>query len=134
MTRPPWPYDREFTCHRCGNCCRGDGFVDMTESDIARAALALGMSEGDFIRDFCKAGGDGYILKDQEDEERSCIFLTDEEGLSGCRIHAAKPEQCASFPFGWRPRNVMQFCEGMRALVNMPKPKRGSMSPAKKSR
>ncbi|MCC6546994.1 YkgJ family cysteine cluster protein [Candidatus Sumerlaeota bacterium] len=131
MTRPPWPYDREFKCHRCGNCCRGDGYVDMTESDIARAAQVLAMTRQEFLLAYCQYGSDGYILRDQEDEEQSCIFLTNDDGLAGCRIHEAKPEQCATFPFGWRPRNVMQFCEGMRAVARLPKPARSSMTPKK---
>jgi Fe-S-cluster containining protein len=125
-----WPYKKDFACHRCGNCCRGDGYVEMTESDVTRAARYLGITDGDFIREYCLPGGDGRILKDQSDPERSCIFLIEENGLYGCRIHGAKPDQCAGFPFRWRPRNVMEFCEGMRALEHLPPPVRGTMSPA----
>lgn len=130
-TRPGWPYKDEFVCHRCGNCCRGDGFVELTESDIARAARQLGITEAEFARDFCIHGADGYILKDQDDEARSCIFLTEENGLFGCRIHPAKPEQCTGFPFTWRPRNAINYCQGLRALEGLPPPPRTTMAARK---
>lgn len=130
-TRPGWPYKKEFECHRCGNCCRGDGFVDMTEQDIAAAAAHLSLTREAFLAEYCLPGSDGYILRDQDDEAQSCIFLTvDERGLSGCRIHAAKPSQCSAFPFQWRPRNVLSFCDGMRALEGLrPVGNKSSMSP-----
>lgn len=116
-----WPYEKEFRCHRCGNCCRGDGFVELTTDDARRAAAYLGMEHDEFVEAYCfrnKAGD--LVLKDQEDEEQSCIFLTgDEQGLSGCRIHGAKPEQCAAFPMRWRPRDVAAYCEGMRAVLGL---------------
>src|SRR5690606_30331321 len=110
--RRGWPYKQEFRCHRCGNCCRGDGFVDLTETDVERASSLLEMKEDDFIDEFCRRIGEDLILLDQEDDEKSCIFLVEEDGLFGCRIHEAKPTQCAGFPFEWRPRNVADFCEG----------------------
>lgn len=119
--RPGWPYKKDFQCHRCGNCCRGDGFVDLSAADIARAARLLGLDEEQFIDTYCIRTGDMIILRDQEDDLQSCIFLfEDGEGLAGCRIQEGKPDQCAAFPFGWRPRNVLQFCDGMRALEGLP--------------
>lgn len=119
--RPGWPYKEEFQCHRCGNCCRGDGFVDLTPDDILRASRLLGLTGEEFIETYCRRDGELIILLDQGDELESCIFLTeDEEGLAGCRIHEAKPSQCAGFPFRWRPRNILKFCDGMRALEGLP--------------
>lgn len=123
-----WPYKTEFVCHRCGNCCRGDGYVEMTSGDIDRAAEYLGMDRHDFIHQYCKKGGDDWYLHDQEDEERSCIFLfQDEKGLFGCRIHRAKPAQCQGFPFNWRPRNAVKYCDGLRALEGLPPAKKKNM-------
>ena len=118
-----WPYKKEFTCHRCGNCCRGDGFVEMSEDDIVRAAWLLDITEEEFVAKYCEhsPGGGEIFLKDQQDDLQSCIFLIeDDQGLFGCRIHNAKPEQCQGFPFNWRPRDVMNFCDGMRALEGLP--------------
>ena len=57
MAEPEWPYKVEpFQCHRCGNCCRGDGFVDMSADDLARAAALLGRSPEQFLAEFCAAG------------------------------------------------------------------------------
>ena len=125
-----WPYKDEFHCHRCGNCCRGDGYVEMTMSDIARAALLLEITEAEFLRVYTKGTpGDLVLLLDQVDEVKSCIFLTqDEKGLYGCRIHKAKPSQCEGFPFMWRPRDVTDFCDGMRALEGLPPTRRETMT------
>lgn len=92
----------------------------MKGEDIRRAAEFLGMEEQAFRTEYCLQDGDEMVLKDQEDDLQSCIFLfEDEQGLAGCRIHGAKPEQCAGFPFEWRPRNVLKFCDGMRALEGL---------------
>jgi len=116
-----WPYKKEFQCHRCGNCCRGDGYVDMTESDVSRAAHALGIGDTEFLATYAHTRGDTVVLRDQEDDLQSCIFLTvDDAGLHGCRIHGAKPAQCAGFPFAWRPRDAVSYCEGLRALEGLP--------------
>lgn len=126
-----WPYKREFECHRCGNCCRGEGFVAMTEGEIDRAAAFLGISVSEFLTQFCqqtKSGG--WELISQGDLLQSCIFLFEEKGLYGCRIHGAKPEQCKGFPFEWRPRDAEEYCAGLRALAGLGKPKRQTMSKA----
>lgn len=118
--RPGWPYKQEFKCHRCGNCCRGNGYVDMTPDDIDRAAGFLGITVEEFRQEYCIDLFDQTILRDQEDDLKSCIFLfEDEEGLAGCRIHGEKPTQCAGFPFLWRPKNILKFCDGMRALEGL---------------
>lgn len=94
----------------------------LTESDIARAAILMDLSEAEFLSRWCIRRGEEWHLIDQQDEEQSCIFLTvDEQGLHGCRIHAAKPGQCAGFPFQWRPRNAVEYCEGLRALEGLPR-------------
>jgi Fe-S-cluster containining protein len=120
--RPGWPYKKEFACHRCGNCCRGEGFVELTAGEIERAAVFLSITPAQFIETYCHpGGGETHFLRDQEDELASCIFLfEDEKGLAGCRIHEAKPDQCREFPFIWRPRNVLTYCDGMRALEGLP--------------
>ena len=117
--RPGWPYDREFACHRCGNCCRGDGYVELSEDDIARGARALGIGTREFEARYCRRDEDvgAIILLDQGDELKSCIFLNPDVT---CRIHERKPRQCIDFPFGWRPRDVLTYCDGMRALEGLP--------------
>jgi Fe-S-cluster containining protein len=130
--RPGWPYKREFACHRCGNCCRGEGFVDVTESEIERAARFLGITAAEFIRQYCqRTASGGFEVISQGDVLQSCIFLfEDEKGLFGCRIHGAKPDQCAAFPFNWRPRDAEEYCAGLRALAGREAPTRRTMSKA----
>lgn len=121
--RPGWPYDREFKCHRCGNCCRGDGYVEMSPRDIADGARTLGLDPGEFMRRFCRHDEElgATILLDQGDPLKSCIFLDPD---SSCRIHDGKPQQCRDFPFNWRPRDVISYCDGMRALEGLPPTRR----------
>lgn len=118
-----WPYEVEpFQCHRCGNCCRGDGYVVMTPDDVTRAAAHLGRSEAEFLAEFCRTQPDGSVhLLDRSDALRSCVFLTDD---NLCRVHAAKPTQCEGFPMKWRPSNVLEICAGMRAAAGLPPPVR----------
>ncbi len=95
--------------------------MDLTPSDIRRAAKLLDLSRTGFIRNYCIENESGdVVLKDQGDEEQSCIFLTEENGLAGCRIHEAKPEQCSAFPMRWRPRRAADYCEGMREVLGLP--------------
>jgi Fe-S-cluster containining protein len=126
-----WPYKKEFTCHRCGNCCRGEGFVAVTESEIDAAARFLEIPVTEFLREYCqqtKSGG--WEIISQGDLYQSCIFLFEEKGLFGCRIHGAKPHQCKGFPFDWRPRDAEEYCAGLRALAGREAPTRRTMSKA----
>lgn len=130
--RPALPEElSRFQCHRCGNCCRGDGFVDMRPADIRRAAAYLDMEEADFLARFAKRQPDGkWFLIDQGDPDKSCVFLT-EENL--CRINPAKPQQCADFPERWRPRDLLEFCAGMRAAAGLPPPQRKTITDREES-
>ncbi|CAN5217147.1 hypothetical protein BH09SUM1_BH09SUM1_08580 [soil metagenome] len=103
--------------------------MDVTASDIERAAHYLKMTAGEFIKQFCIQNRDGsYGLNHAGDPLQSCIHLTESNGLFGCRIHAAKPEQCAVFPFGWRPKDINEFCEGSRAASGLAPGKRKTMN------
>ncbi|MDX2177465.1 MAG: YkgJ family cysteine cluster protein [Candidatus Sumerlaeia bacterium] len=124
--RPGWPYDREFACHRCGNCCRGSGYVSMSAEDIANAARHIGVPVPEFKDTYCRElPEDLVVLRDQGDAEQSCVFLTPE---NTCRVHGSKPKQCRDFPFHWRPDNVLEFCEGMRAIAGLPPGGKPTMS------
>lgn len=123
----PYPVDR-FQCHRCGNCCRGDGYVELTDHDIERIAAFLGLEPAGFLDAYCHfdAKTKRWNLIDQNDEHQSCIFLTAE---NTCRIHESKPEQCEGFPTKWRPANILEFCEGWRAAAGLPPSAHRTMSP-----
>ena len=127
MAETEWPYAVEpFQCHRCGNCCRGDGYVDMTADDVARAAALLGRSEAQFLAEFCAVQPDGEVhLIHQGDALQSCVFLTAD---NLCRVHAAKPTQCDSFPMNWRPSDALEICAGLRDAAGLPWPTRRTIS------
>lgn len=103
--------------------------MELTLDDVVRAAACLQIGEAEFREQFCRVDDGSVVLKDQDDPDQSCVFLTtDEKGLAGCRIHKAKPEQCAGFPFRWRSRDAVQFCDGLRALEGLPPASRRAMS------
>ncbi len=112
---------REFQCHRCGNCCKGDGVVHFGAEEADRMAELLGMTRKDFLREFArKIGPEEWRLRDQNNAEQWCIFLQrDADGLYGCRVNPAKPDQCRSFPEKWRNPDSLQSCSGLRALVGL---------------
>ncbi len=119
-----WPYPvGSFVCHQCGNCCRGDGFVELTEADISAMARSFGMKEPEFLERYCQYHKPSrrWHLIDQGDELQSCIFLTED---NRCRVHTAKPEQCEGFPTRWRSANIADYCEGWRAMEGKPPAKR----------
>lgn len=107
---------KDFVCRRCGACCRlKGGIVRLSDAEIARAAAHLGMTEADFIRDETVVSPDRtcLVLKDRDDEG-TCGML-DNNGL--CRIHPVKPDQCRTFPHGWRNKGDEAYCEGLKALA-----------------
>jgi uncharacterized protein len=68
-------------------------------ADVTRLALALGLSEEEFIGAHAKLARNRAQLTLKEHPDGSCEFL-DETGR--CGIYAARPRQCRDFPHGWR--------------------------------
>ncbi len=99
-----------YICQRCGNCCRGPGFVVVGAAEIARLAEALGLSEARFIAEYTQLlpNRAGLSLKSKPNHE--CIFL---RGLNECIVHAAKPDQCAGFPNRWRYPGWRESCQAI---------------------
>jgi Fe-S-cluster containining protein len=83
-----------FACQRgCINCCTQQGFVYLTEQDVARAAEFLGISTKQFERRYVYRTKNLRRLRTPRDVR--CHFLA----AGGCSIHPAKPTQCRTFPF-----------------------------------
>lgn len=118
----------KFECHRCGNCCTGDGDVTLTRPDIHRISDFLKMSEFDFLQTYTRKADGRSILIDQPGPEMACIFLI-REGEGGCRIHPVKPKQCVDFPRKWREEESWQTCAGLRALLKSTPTARSSCLP-----
>jgi Fe-S-cluster containining protein len=94
-----------FACRRCGNCCSGKGSV-VVVTPREREALArhLSMSVAEFDARHTRVSMDDVVLVDDE-ETGDCEWLERrDDGTTACRVNAAKPDQCRSYPF-W-PRVV----------------------------
>jgi uncharacterized protein len=104
-----------FECQPgCTECCRQEGFVYLSDGDIARAAEFVGMSAADFERKFVYRTRNRARLRVPRDA--NCHFLLE----GGCSIHPAKPTQCRTFPF-WPElvdsrrewRRTARYCPGI---------------------
>ncbi|MFY0536568.1 YkgJ family cysteine cluster protein [Nannocystis pusilla] len=49
----------EFACHRCGNCCRGDGDVALTPDDVTRLAAHAGLAVEAYLARYTRQREDG---------------------------------------------------------------------------
>lgn len=109
----------EFRCRRCGVCCMGEGIVDVGEAEVDRMAAQLRMPRRKFLRAYAVPLRPGrWRLVDQANDELWCVFLErGPDGLFGCRVNAAKPDQCRTFPERWRNPDSFRTCEGLRAVM-----------------
>jgi Fe-S-cluster containining protein len=83
-----------FQCQPgCTKCCDMEGFVYLTEADLANAAAFLNLSPAEFEARYVYRTAHQRRLR--KPRGRQCGFLTG----SGCSIHPAKPTQCRLFPF-----------------------------------
>lgn len=121
MSASEWPYPvSEFECHRCGNCCRGEGYVELTAEDVEALARHLGLTEAALLERYTARGEDGAPrLVNSVGPELACVFLAED---NTCRVHAAKPAQCRDFPMRWRPQHALEYCAGLRAAAGLPAP------------
>jgi len=88
----------KFTCTQCGNCCSGDpGYVWATKEEIRRISAYLGRTDGWLDRKHLRRVGFRYSLTERPDGD--CIFLTRENGKTGCSIYEVRPLQCRTWPF-----------------------------------
>lgn len=99
----------EFQCRRCGECCRGEGFVRASEDEIKAMALHLGIELEQFKTNYTRPSlfGDYWL---QENKNGDCIFLEE----NACRIHPVKPLQCKTYPMNWRNRDSSEICPGLK--------------------
>ena len=88
-----------FACRQCGACCRWPGSVLLAADDVAAAAVALSLSESDFIDRHAVLARNRAQLTLKEAPGGACEFLRTD---GRCRIYAARPRQCRDFPHGWQ--------------------------------
>ncbi len=85
----------EFSCKRCGDCCRKHGLYPVTSSDIADIACHAGVGTEEILSRFCTVTThDGRKGLFSRGSGTACPFL---DG-NGCSIHAFKPLVCSIFP------------------------------------
>ncbi len=83
-----------FACQPgCTACCRGEGFVYLSEEDLERVAAFLGMTPEEFERRHVYRTS--RLRRLRVAKHAHCPFLADD----GCSIHAVKPTQCRTYPF-----------------------------------
>lgn len=95
----------KFGCHKdisCFNiCCRNTDML-LTPYDILRMKTRLGMSSGDFLKQYTyvhideKSSHPFAVLKMLDDEGGRCPFVTAE----GCSIYEDRPANCRYYPVG----------------------------------
>ncbi len=100
-----------FTCIRCGNCCRVNGYVRLTNSDIEKISNYLKLDIFSFTNDYTKLTNDRLNLSLIEKNKNDCIFL---EGDMTCKINPVKPKQCIDFPKKWNFDGFEQICSGLK--------------------
>lgn len=107
----------EFTCRRCGACCRWPGYVRLTPEDTGRAAACLGMTVEAFTREYTALTADRRNLTLTESAAGVCVMLTEDgNGGSVCRIQQGKPRQCRDFPLRWNFDGWEKECPGASSL------------------
>lgn len=85
----------------------------MTEAEIGRMSVYLGLGEREFIEAYMRLREDrrGIVLRDQADG--ACVFLEGRE----CRVQPVKPQQCRDFPNVWRFPGFERHCEAVAVEV-----------------
>jgi Fe-S-cluster containining protein len=95
----------KFSCHpgiSCFNKCCGDVNIFLSPYDVLRLKRRLGMSSTEFLEQYTLMPVQKdmrtpvVMLKMNDDEEKSCPFLTEE----GCGVYTDRPWPCRMYPLG----------------------------------
>lgn len=97
--------DIKFRCEKCGKCCKGDGVVYLTVSDLRHLAKFFHMNLPNFFHNYCSYVEETRIIGKKILElpaillkkkgNGKCIFLRENQ----CAIHKNKPFMCGAWPF-----------------------------------
>ncbi len=98
-----------FNCRRCGACCRVPGYVHLTDDDIGRAAMHLGLSSYEFTARYTRLTTNRAGLSLIEQNDGACVFLGQR---NHCRLQEVKPAQCEGFPRIWHFNDMESVCKG----------------------
>jgi uncharacterized protein len=97
MTTHPW-YHRglHFQCTGCGDCCTGaPGYVWINKAEIEAIAAHLKLDIAKFEKKYVRLIGIRKSLI--EFANGDCVFFDNQD--RGCKIYAARPKQCRTWPF-----------------------------------
>jgi len=100
----------DFTCQRCGACCRVPGYVTLAQGEAEAIAAFLGLDIYTFTEQYTALTFNRNDLSLIEQEDGSCIFL---QADNTCRIQPVKPAQCKGFPHQWKSTTLRQTCPGL---------------------
>ncbi|HLP77747.1 MAG TPA: YkgJ family cysteine cluster protein [Candidatus Paceibacterota bacterium] len=98
-----------YECQRCTACCRWPGQVRLSDDEISRIAVFLGLNQFDFIQKYLHLRHDRMGLALQNKPNNECIFL---DGDS-CVIQPVKPQQCRDFPNLWNFPGFEKVCHAI---------------------
>jgi len=91
----------------CGNCCRAEGFVRITDDEVVAVASALDVEREFLVSEFTRLHPDRRGLSLTERQDGSCVFLQSD---CRCAIHEEKPQHCRDFPAKWRFEGYESVC------------------------
>jgi len=99
----------EQYCAGCTACCRWPGQVLFDPESLAAVAACLGLDERSCADTFFELHDDRRHLKTKPTMHGGCVFLDDK----GCRVYAARPRQCRTFPYEWQrdEEELMRQCK-----------------------
>ncbi|MCK4340983.1 MAG: YkgJ family cysteine cluster protein [Phycisphaerae bacterium] len=109
--KEPWYKKKEvwyidglpYECTRCGQCCKGKGYIWVAYEEVLGMAEHLEVSPEAFIQQYThRARGRRSLVQTPKGD---CVFLShDSTGQSQCKVYPVCPAQCWSWPF-W-PANL----------------------------
>jgi len=87
-------FNKNFKCKACGKCCKVEGYIHVSNTDIKNISRHLKMTEKQFRDKYVRwVHNIGRVLPSGVNS--SCIFLKNGK----CGIYQARPVQCSSFPY-----------------------------------
>ncbi len=106
-----------FQCRMCGHCCQGRGGIVLTQRDIERLCLHLGLAADEFLALHAEVRDGKHTIRSREDG--FCVFYE-----QGCGVHPARPDICRAWPFfrgnlvdrlSWEM--IQDYCPGVNAAA-----------------
>lgn len=98
FTLPWYEQGLQFSCTSCGKCCKVDGDVWLSPSEVDTIKTHLGVSADEFKSKYGRAeisdGKETWVCLKRQDG--GCIFLNP---IGQCSIYDVRPVQCATYPF-----------------------------------